>query len=283
MSAAGGLPDLPDLEIVPVEALFPHERVDAARAEPLMRRLQQEGVLRNPPVVIPAGDRSERFVVLDGANRTLALRRMQVPHILVQVAHAGASSVRLQTWNHVLLACGAAALLEAIESNPEIALIPSDPERADFTLSAGAALAYLTLADGQVREVVGETHPLEWRVRNLNRLVASYQGLCRVERVSTGPARGLAAVYPELAGLIVFRPFAVEEVVACALGGELLPAGLTRFVISPRALRLSYPLERLAANADLPAKRLALAEWLRARVGGRNVRYYAESTFLFDE
>lgn len=283
MSVPGALPDLPDLEIVPVEALFPHERVDDARAEPLMLRLQQEGLLRNPPVVIPAGDRSERFVVLDGANRTLALRRLKVPHVLVQVAHAGASQVELQTWNHVLQTCGATQLLEALEAHPEIALIPSDLERAEFGVRAGASLAYLALADGQVREVVGETHPLDWRVRNLNRLVASYQGLCRVERVSAGPSRGLRAVYRDLAGLIVFRPFTVEEVVACALAGDLLPAGLTRFIVSPRALRVGYPLERLAADQPLPEKRLALVEWLRARVAGRHVRYYAESTFLFDE
>jgi hypothetical protein len=63
----------------------------------------------------------------------------------------------------------------------------------------------------------------------------------------------------------------------------LFPAGLTRFVVSPRALRLNFPLSVLAGDEPIEEKQRTLSEWIRERVGGRHVRYYAESTFLFDE
>jgi hypothetical protein len=277
------LPDLPDLQIVSCSALQPHERVDEQRAIPLTQRMEREAILRNPPVVIPTGDRTERFVVLDGANRTVALRKMGLRHALVQIVHAGGTAVRLKTWNHVVTEIATTRLIEVIEGFPDIALIPSDEERANLNLSAGGTLAYLVLPGGRVLEAVGETEPLEWSVRNLNRLVDSYQNVSRVERISTPQTRGLERLYPGLAALIVFRRFEIEEVVASAASGLLLPAGLTRFVISPRALRVNYPLALLAKDEPLEAKRHTLGDWLHQRIGGRHVRFYAESTFLFDE
>jgi hypothetical protein len=134
-----------------------------------------------------------------------------------------------------------------------------------------------------VSEVVGETAPLEWGVRNLQRLVASYRGLGRIDRVSTASPQGLREIYPGFSALVVFRQFVVDEVVEAATKGLLFPAGLTRFVVSPRALRLNFPLSLLADDRPIEDKQKALTEWIRDRVGGRHVRYYAESTFLFDE
>jgi hypothetical protein len=278
-----GLPELPDLRIVPTHMLLPHEQVDEGRTAPLVQRLRLEGVLRNPPVVVPAGDRSGRFVVLDGANRTVAFRIMQLPHGLVQVVHPGSTSVQLLTWNHVLSEVSKEALVGAVESHPDLALVPSDEDRAAFNLSSGATLAYVVFASGQVHEVVGETAPLHWGLRNLQRLVASYQGLGRIDRASTSSARGLSEIYAGFSALVVFRRFLVEEVIEAASMGILFPPGLTRFVISPRALRLNFPLSVLADDRPVEDKQQALTEWIREQVGGRHVRFYAESTFLFDE
>lgn len=278
-----GLPDLPDLQIVPTEMLLAHEQVDEGRTAPLIERLREEGILRNPPIAIQSGDRSGRYVVLDGANRTVAFRIMELPHGLVQVVHPGSTSVQLLTWNHVLSGVTKESVVEAIERYPDLALVPSDEDRAAFNLSTGGTLAYMVFCDGRVLEVVGETTPLEWGVRNLQRLAASYQGLARIDRVSTASARGLAEIYPGFTALVVFRRFSVEEVVGAATMGLLFPAGLTRFVVSPRALRLNFPLSVLASDAPIEEKQKALSDWVRERVGGRHVRFYAESTFLFDE
>ncbi len=58
----------PDLRILPIGKLLPHELHDEQRAAPLIHRLQQDAVLKNPPVVAPVGVRDDRFVILDGAS-----------------------------------------------------------------------------------------------------------------------------------------------------------------------------------------------------------------------
>jgi hypothetical protein len=61
------------------------------------------------------------------------------------------------------------------------------------------------------------------------------------------------------------------------------PAGITRFIVSPRVLHLNYPLQRLKTIARLEDKQIELQEWIEERLTSGGVRYYEESTYLFDE
>ncbi|MDI6772316.1 MAG: hypothetical protein QME77_06965 [bacterium] len=98
-------PHLPDLRIVPANALLLHEECDPARVERLAGRLSADGILRNPPAVAPLDDRTS--VVLDGANRVTAMHRVGLPHQLVQVVDYDDPAVRLETWAHLLQDDGA--------------------------------------------------------------------------------------------------------------------------------------------------------------------------------
>jgi len=117
----------------------------------------------------------------------------------------------------------------------------------------------------------------------LNRLVRAYRGLCRIERAHATQIDQVAGVFQDVAGLVVFPRFEVDEVIDAVRGGQLFPTGLTRFVVSPRALRLGYPLDGLLETRPLRAKQRDLEEWIRVQVGERRVRHYLEEIFLFDE
>src|SRR3990172_6129123 len=93
---------LPDLRFVPVESLVPHEQHDPHRSGPLVQRLRDHGVLRNPPVVTPLPPDDDRFVVLDGANRATATRAAGLPHVVVQVVRYEDPGIHLTTWHHAL-------------------------------------------------------------------------------------------------------------------------------------------------------------------------------------
>src|ERR1700674_466750 len=93
--------ETPDLRIVPIDLLVEHEYNDAQRTAPLARRLQSEGLLKNPPIVSPLED-DARFVVLDGANRTTALNTLGFTCCLVQVVKYEDPPVTLSTWHHVI-------------------------------------------------------------------------------------------------------------------------------------------------------------------------------------
>jgi hypothetical protein len=68
------------------------------------------------------------------------------------------------------------------------------------------------------------------------------------------------------------------------MSGARLPAGITRHLIPWRALRINVPIERLAdPGPSAEAKTEWLHDWLQEKVLARQVRYYEESTVLFDE
>lgn len=87
----------PDLRILPLKLLVEHEFSDKQRTMPLANRLEAEGVLKNPPIVTPIGDGDQRFVVLDGANRTTALSSLGYPHVLAQVVRYQEPIITLTT------------------------------------------------------------------------------------------------------------------------------------------------------------------------------------------
>jgi hypothetical protein len=277
------LPDLPDLHILPVDALRPHEHHEALRSAPLAEALQREGVLRNPPVVLRLSGHEERYVVLDGANRTTAFRALGLKFVLAQVVHPGDNQVAVETWNHAVIDLPEADLLDLVRELEGVELRESDPDQAIADMHQGSALAYLSLQADRVISISAAVPDLRSRVVGLVRLVQAYQSRGRVERTNAGSAGELERAFPTAAGLVVFLAFAVEDVVDAVSQNLLLPAGLTRFIVSPRALRLNYPLEALALEESREDKERALARWVHARVAGRKVRYYAEATYLFDE
>ena len=63
----------------------------------------------------------------------------------------------------------------------------------------------------------------------------------------------------------------------------MFPPGITRFTISPRALRINYSLNELTDNQDLEEKNHMLQRWMRERVARKGVRFYAEASVLYDE
>ena len=277
------LPDLPDLHVLPVAALHPHEHHEDRRSAPLAEALRREGVLRNPPIVLQLSGHDERYVVLDGANRTSAFQDLGLTYVVAQVVHPGDNQVAVETWNHAVLQVGEASLLEAVRGLDGLELTASDPEQAKSDMVQGHALAYLSLHGGRVLAVCADVPDLRRRVIGLNRLVDAYQELGRVERTNAGAAAELERAFPSAAGLVVFQAFSVADIVEAIPQGLLLPAGLTRFIVSPRALRLNYPLEALAVEESREMKEQALVRWVHERVAGRKVRYYAEATYLFDE
>jgi hypothetical protein len=277
------LPDLPDLHILPIAALRPHEHHEEKRSAPLAEALRREGVLRNPPIVLRLSGHDERYVVLDGANRTIAFRQLGLPHVLAQVVHPGDNHVGVETWNHAVLDTSQEDLLAALRGLERIGLIESEADQAVADLAERTSLAYVSLRGGRVLSVAGDASDLRSRIEGLNDLVRACQGHGRTERTNAGSASELERAFPKAAGLIAFLPFTVQDVVEAASQGLLLPAGLTRFVVSPRALRVNYPLEALSAEGSQEEKERALEQWVHEKVVAHRVRYYAEATYLFDE
>lgn len=275
----------PDLRILPLDLLVEHEYNDIQRTEPLAKRLAAEGLLKNPPVVTPLDDERGRYVVLDGANRVMALQLMQYPHVLVQVVPYEEPQVTLTTWHHVIECMDPRSLTAELTNVEGVDLILTDRMRARAGLARREYLMYVIRADGEVfaARTAKPKRLVHEQNRVLNALVDTYKDRCRLHRVMTEELEEVKELYPEIAGLVIFPQYDTSEVLELAAEGELLPAGLTRHLIQGRALRLNYPLSELKSSESLEEKNNRLRLWLVQKLSTKEVRFYGETTFLFDE
>lgn len=272
---------LPDLRMLPSEALLPHEDCDPRRVEKLVQRLRLEGRLKNPPIVadIPG---TQRFVVLDGANRSLAFQSMGIPHIVAQVVSYGDPGVVLDTWYHVVSGMPLDAFEAALAQVDGMQLRSCSLEQARAALATDDAAAYIVCEQG-VR-LVCKPEGCELRdIRLLNDIVSVYKGRADIFRASNDVWEIQAPYYPGITALVIFPRLQPADILHAARDGEYIPSGISRHIIPNRALNTNIPLDVLAADWSLEHKRKWLHSWLMERMAANAIRYYAESTFSFDE
>ncbi|MBI3241239.1 MAG: hypothetical protein HYZ49_02990 [Chloroflexi bacterium] len=285
-------PETPDLQIVPLELLVEHEYNDVQRTAPLARRLEAEGLLKNPPIATQLGDPStlpsvagqdSRYVVLDGANRTTALMHLGYKHCLVQLVRYEPPQVTLSTWHHLVTGIDIETFSSELDAIDGLDFRESDLLHARAGLARRDLISYTIRADGKVFSAHASDHSIHGKNTLLNAMVDTYKEKGGLFRATTDNLEEARSLYPNLTGLVIFPNYEPVEVMALARDGELMPTGLTRHLIQGRALRLNYPLADLKADESLEAKNARLAGWLKKKMATKEVRYYAEATYLFDE
>ncbi len=272
---------MPVLRFASVDDLIPHEQADQVRTGPLTQRLREEGVLKNPPVVAPIPD-EPRYVVLDGANRVEAARRLGLPHLVVQVVNYEDPRLVVEAWTHVISGERPEEFFDAVRGIEGIRLEPSERLHARAELARRQALAYLTCPRGEIYLIRAEGD-LYRRTALLNLLVDIYKSRFRFYRTTTDQLEQILPYYEQVIAVVVFPRYEPAEIIELARNGARLPAGITRHIIPYRALRINIPLDLLAAPLSLEEKNAWLAEWFRRKLAAREVRVYEESVVIFDE
>ncbi len=272
---------LPDLRMLPATALVPHEEVDPRRVEKLSQRLRQEGRLKHPPVIAPIPD-SGRFVVLDGANRTMALAVLQVPHIVAQVVDYHDPNVELDTWYHVVSGMPVEEFQAALHQIPDLHTQESSLSAARQALALDKTSAYIVCADGIYLLKDAENHqPRD--IDFLTRLVGIYKGRAEIFRASNDVWEKQAPFYPQMTALVIFPRLQPQDILDAVRSDQRIPSGITRHIIPNRALNINIPFEVLEADLALERKEAWLQDWLMERMAANAIRFYAEPTFTFDE
>jgi len=273
--------DLPDLRILPSDQLLTHEDCDPRRVERLSQRLSEDGILKNPPVVAEIPD-SEKYVVLDGANRALAFAAIGIPHIAAQLVSYEGSGVELDTWYHVVAGMEITEFENALTKVTGLHLQVCSLEDARRALEQRKAAAYIISAQG-VRMVSNTSNSLKHDTRLLNSLVSVYKGKANIYRASNDIWEKQEPYYPDITALVIFPRLAPEDIIAAAQSREKIPTGITRHIIPHRALNINIPLDVLRADWSQERKDTWLQEWLMERAAANAIRFYSESTFSFNE
>jgi hypothetical protein len=82
---------------------------------------------------------------------------------------------------------------------------------------------------------------------------------------------------------VVFPRLLPADILRAATDGYKVPSGITRHIIPARALNINIPIGILMADWSIERKRAWLDQWLMERMAANAIRYYAESTFSFNE
>ena len=274
--------ETPILRILSVEDLLPHENHDSQRLEPLVGRIKEERILMNPPVVTPITG-TEKYMVLDGANRVSAMIQLGIPHMLTQVVRYESPIVRLDTWNHVITNADTDKLAKNIAKISGIVIEETTHSHAQAILIARTILAYLVLPDGTIKTIIGGGLDIRARTALLHNIADSYMSFGQLHRAKTDDLSELLEQFPAMTLAIVYPKYEPVEVMDLVSRGMIVPSGITRHIVSGRALRINYPLSELESPDTLEIKNQRLTLWMQKRFEDRGVRYYAESTYLFDE
>jgi len=276
---------LPDLRIVPSALLVPHEREDESRAGRLAERLRRSGVLKNPPIVteVVSGERGACLVVLDGANRVSAARASDLPHFLVQVVRYDDPSIKLATWHHALSGFPYERFERELARVPGLTLRREGLSQARAELARREAIAFILSGPDQALILLGG-HGLYERNALLNAVVDLYRDRVPFHRATRDSLSEARARFQDVTALVVFPRFHPDEIIEIATSGARLPAGITRHVIPWRALRVNIALDLLADSLKpIEEKNRWLKAWIEERTVQKNIRFYEESTVLFDE
>ena len=263
----------PDLRIVPTDSLFPHETHDPQRSAPLVARIQSDEFIINPPIVAPVD--ANRFVILDGANRCHSFRALGYPHILVQVVTYESGYIDLKTWKHVISNWEIGELIDQLKRFDDVEI--HDGQDKD-------AIAHIIMRHGQVlalRAPISNTHE---RNAVLRHVVDIYQQNATLNRTALAEPQDIWLLFPDAIALAVFPDYTPLDIVSAAKYNAYLPPGISRHIIHGRALRVNYPMSILRdENTRLLTKNENLKAWMQAKMANRQVRYYAEATYQFDE
>lgn len=265
------------VRFVPLERVVPHEATDPRRSEKLANRLREEDVIRNPTIVAAIGD---RYVVLDGATRTDALRRLGASHAIVQDVSVE-DGLTLETWHHVVRALEADEFLALVSGLDGIRVEEVEEGSPQDRMIEYGGICAVVAVDGRAFVV----HAAEGR--NRFDAVASvadvYIEAAPVARTLERDIRRLENWYPDMTVFVEYPQFTVEQVLLAARSGRLLPAGVTRFVVPGRVLHLDVPLDLVLEERTLEEKNRWLHDHLTEKERSGKIRYYREPVYILDE
>ncbi|MBN2472736.1 MAG: hypothetical protein JXN59_18580, partial [Anaerolineae bacterium] len=277
--AADQVSSLLSLDVVPIDQVSPHEEVDEKRVARLMASIGDSPRVIDPPIAVHWND---RYVILDGATRFTSFKRLGFPHMIFQIVDTAPGSFTLHTWYHAISSERSfAELLSHLRQLDGVLFEELPADKVQSVFQDNTVLCYFLAEDGQI--ILAKTAPGAVHLDVMNDLVASYTDWGNVERTLLTDLPRLWEQFPQLTAVAIFPQFAPETVFDVASQGGFLPAGLTRFVIPGRILRLNIKLDRLLETDSLAAKRAWLRKQLAERIASSRLRYYEEPVVLLDD
>ncbi|MDN9012144.1 ParB N-terminal domain-containing protein [Brevibacillus laterosporus] len=249
---------LSELRVVPINQVFLHEEYEVERLKKLCSKIKNEQKVKNPPIALQL--EHDKYLILDGAHRTLSLQRLNCKRIVIQVVDLEYLSI--DAWAHHLV--DAENLIEELLQNPDL-LWRKEKYALDpiATLFVGNEKHYVYTAADFYMDV-------KKRIKIWKEIVNSYSSKYKFDRITAEQLpveRGIVFQYPA---------FHIDQIKNIVDEGLLLPAGVTKFTLTcGRILNLNIPLSFLIREDYVEEDWLELLALWRA-----SIRLYTDPVFL---
>lgn len=224
----GGNGMLDDLKVIPTEQIYLHEEYEHERLKKLSHKIKNEQVLKNPPIALQLAE--DKYLILDGAHRTLSLKQLNCKRMVVQVVKADYLSI--EAWSHHI--SDSEGILEVLKSNSSISLSENIESGNSIATVYINGIKYDLSINPEIEK------DMKIKIRIWKEIVNSYTNKYPFTRITNDeliPLDGIVFSYNLL------ELYQIKQLVESNL---LLPAGVTKFKLNcGRILNLNIPLSFL--------------------------------------
>jgi hypothetical protein len=214
--------------------LRPHEETIPAHVEQMARRLEEDGVQKDPIVV----DR-KTGAVLDGMHRLAAFAELGMQRAVCCAVDYGSDKVAVGRWARVYAAGGGRDFAKIFGGEGFTKAIAADGGAEAMAREAGVTAAF----GGKVFAKENESSLAE-AFATVQRIdaVSEMAGWKRTFLPEDEVARELSR---EGIAVLLVQKFGKQDVVNAAVGGRLFPCKTSMHIVDPRPVGIGFPLDEL--------------------------------------
>jgi len=274
---------LPVLKIIPLDEIILHEDHSPERAQRLAKRITEDSRLRNP-ILVARINKIGKYMVLDGATRTTALRSLGFRDVLTQVVNYYSNDITLDTWHHLIPTTKKNGFFDEIAAKCGVVFENATMQKAETMLRKRQIMSYFLFFDNTcltMREPSGK--PSE-QIKKLREVVQSCETLGKIVRIHYTEVGDNLRKDGTIFMANIFPSYSKEELVRFAQSDIRLPAGITRHIVPGRVLGFEVQSSFLASHKiTVHKKNELLNKMLEQKVAQNQMRFYPESVFVFND
>jgi hypothetical protein len=274
---------LPVLKIIPLEDIILHEDHSPERAERLAKRITEDTKLRNP-ILVSRINKIGKYMVLDGATRTTALKSLGFRDVLTQVVNYYSNDITLDTWHHLIPARGRNGFFEDLTSRYGVIFENASMQKAETLLRKRQIMSYFLFFDNTCLTLRESTGKPSEQVKKLRDVVLGCETLGKIVRIHYTEVGESLRKDSSVFMANIFPSYSKEELIRFAQSGIRLPAGITRHIVPGRVLGFEMQTSFLRSHKiSVHKKNELLQKMLEQKIVQNNMRFYPESVFVFND
>lgn len=264
-----------ELRLLKASEILLHEECEDNRSSKLVERFEKEKVLYNPLIVALI---SGKLILIDGANRFEALRKLECKSILAQIVDYESPGVQLKSWYHFVSEMNMQEIVQFLEEN---SIKFGKWNRTDKLSSLSIVGVVSKKGEAICIDFGSDLEAMLEALSRMNRFYESRYSYTRID--SDTDITDISSLSPDDGLLIVYPAFKKEDIVKISGLTQKLTAGISRHLIPNRVLHIKILIDALKKDEHLEKRNYDLEQFIQYKIDTKKVRLYKEPILVFDE